>query len=158
MENENKSEAVEQLYVCTGSVVLTGGKLGKILRPVGEDGSLGDERYYGAKGLRGFHVGGVWSIPTNGTSITVGKARYVRRWEKAEDVTTWTVKSRAAEAEIAARKKQKTDAALVAALPALDPLRRLYFKTNAANRIAIEVVVLAYLRRQTNVLESEDAY
>lgn len=144
-------EFVEREFVIVGRTRTTEKKPGVILRRlgevqhVGEDGELGPEEVYSAKPLLRKPIGAVYVIEATATSIRPTTARYLRQYHDRDKVMTWQAEARAQEIiEQAARDEKK--GATPAALKALEPLRRLYARTNHLNRLAIEVQVLAYLR------------
>lgn len=135
--------------VCTGKAKVGKNEIGLVFRIVNPDGSLGAESIYGRKGLQSVHVGAVYDVDTgsNPTSIFVNSMRWRSLWADAGEVAVWQTAADAFDTlELAIRQERKQNGRRLP-VERLEPIRRQYWSTNAAGRLAIEVRVLAYLRQ-----------
>lgn len=93
-------------------------------------------------------VGGVYLVEAadDGSKAVIGTARYVGMHADKKQVLQWKAEHDvtlvAATAESAEKRAKTNQDALVA----LEPLRALWLKSVGRNRLALEVVVLKYLR------------
>lgn len=129
-------------------------------------GTLGESDYIlPTKGLHG-SVGLIYSFeyeePADPSKLSPGKRfnsywpgsqRYVGQWANAEERAVWHTQARAFDLEQAAKRERKKEESVVPMLDVLEPLRKRYSKTNYAGKLAIEVLVLAYLRRSLSDFE-----
>ena len=81
------------------------------------------------------------------TSCYPTSLRYDRYWPNEEERAVWQAQARAFEIEQAAIRERKKAEGANAMLERLEPLRRRYARTNAPGRLAMEVLLLSYLRR-----------
>lgn len=136
--------------VCVRKTFLKNGKLGFVFKEVKPQGTLGDERIYSEKDLKHVRVGAVYQVevdPENQRSIYTHTLRWLALWRDSEQAAVWQIAADAFDTEAAARKQEKRETSRELFLEMLAPLRKQYWKTNPATRLAIEVRVLAYLRR-----------
>ncbi len=111
---------------------------------------LGEVRYFSGKNLTAASLGGVYVVyqaPTG--SIWVGgelAPHYDGRWHDTGEIMAWQVEDRQTNIVLTAKKRQ-ADEDVNEALRALEPLHRLYKRTNYQGQRAIEVLLLEYLRR-----------
>jgi hypothetical protein len=143
--------------VCTGKTYLDSGKIGITFREVREDGSPGDERIYSQKNFRHVRVGAVYDAetdPANPRSIYGGRMRWLRLWQETAQAAAWQVAADAFDTRDLAMKQERKENARSLPVELLTPIREQYWSTNAAGRLAIEVRVLAYLRRIKIVSEA----
>ncbi len=112
---------------------------------------LGETRFYSGKNLTSAPVGGVFEVyqgPTGSIWISGDLApRYIERWPDTEAVMQWQAEHRQTDTVISAKKRQ-ADEDVNEALRAMEPLRRLYQRTNYSGQRALEVLLLEYLRRR----------
>ncbi len=73
--------------------------------------------------------------------------RYDKYWPNEEERAVWQAQARAFEIEQAAVRERKKAEGTNAMLERLEPLRKKYARTNPTGKLAIEVLVLSYLRR-----------
>lgn len=140
-------------YVCKGRRIdrdeLT---LYVVLAPLTGDGADQDRIYTiqpGKNGasLRWLKCGQRYDIPTSGTTIKSGDAKYLGPFEGAELVSRWQLETAAAEAELELLKLHKRADDRDELLAALLPFRRTYQKTiGTARKTALELALLAALR------------
>lgn len=140
-------------FIYAGRRVITGGRIGHAIFPIGDDGELMDERLYDL-GKYAAAVGGQYRGATFGEtkSIGVAVAKFIgARWPDRDRCIDWEAEDKAAEIEMAgkrlaadAKRKSEIDAIML-------PLRRRY---DAARRrgdygayTALRQVVLASLEK-----------
>lgn len=117
-----------------------------MLRRVMPDGALSPkDEVYTSKLLRGKGVGLVYEMEASDESIKPATVRFIERWHDEEQVAEWQLAAKAHDAVQDAERRER-DAAAPLALELLRPLRRAYAKTNWNGKMAIEVLVLNYLR------------
>ena len=136
--------------VFTGKTYLESGQIGLVFLEVNADGSLGEERIYGQKNLKHASVGSVYEVetdPANPRSIYSSTLRWIRLWDDKAQVATWQTLADAFDTRELAVKHERKETQRKLPLELLAPLREEYWKTNPVTRLAIEVRVLAYLRR-----------
>lgn len=113
---------------------------------------LGPESTFGYK-PRWNHVkpGAVWAIPfeEKDEHLMLGlvRAKFERPWMPEDEATAMRATLTAAEVERTVYKRMGETDATLKSMRVLDPLRRFYQATNAQGKLALEVVVLSYLRR-----------
>ncbi|HEY9286153.1 MAG TPA: hypothetical protein VIP46_22065 [Pyrinomonadaceae bacterium] len=115
-------------------------------------GTPGEREIYGTA-LQHKAVGGVYQIEASATSMRSATARYIDRFDNLENapegaaqmVVQWQLQARAFELELTAAKRER-DEAKPLALDCLRPILTAYNRTNFNGRLAIEVLVLNYLR------------
>jgi hypothetical protein len=125
-------------------------QLGLVFKEVLPDGALNGERIYSQKSMRHFRVGAVYEVeidPDKPTTIYPTTMRWLHLWNDTSEAATWQACADAFDTLETARRQQKKDERRKLPLELLEPLREEYRKTNAAGRLALEVRVLAYLRR-----------
>lgn len=138
-----------------------GGKKGAykpavVLRRVGDDGTLGKrDEVYLSKNLQRAVVGGVYEMEASEDTIHPSTFTYKERWHDEAAVAEWQATSRAAEIVEAAERRERNDSEPIA-LELLRPLRRAYSRTNWNGKMALEVLVLNYLRMGAAKFAEED--
>lgn len=150
MEGQNGPTPKPRIVlVCTGKIHLNAGGVALVFREVTEDGRAGPERVYNRKNLERIRVGAVYDVEVNPevpTQIFVDTLRWLRLWDKSE-AALWQLAADAFDTcELAARQERKENSRKLP-VEILEPIRKLYWATNAAGRLAIEIRVLAYLRQ-----------
>jgi len=113
-----------------------------------EGGKLVGDEFY----LSGFSggIGCVYSFeyePGETFRYYASTQRFVGQWKDDSDRAVWQAQARAFDIEQAAIRERKKAEGVNDMLDALEPLRRRYQKTNATGKLAIEVLLLSYLRR-----------
>jgi hypothetical protein len=145
-----KAENPRIKLVCVGKTYIEESKIGIVFKEIGADILLGRERIYAEKNVRQARVGAMYEVetdPNNPRSIFSATLRWLGLWENKEEAATWQLLAEAFATRDLAAKQQKKENARKLPLELLDPIRREYFRTNHAGKLAIEVRVLAYLRR-----------
>lgn len=92
---------------------------------------------------------------TEPTRIYADSARWLRVWGNEPEAAVWQTMSGAFDTEELARKYEKDQTSRRLPLELLSPIRREYWRTNSAGKLAIEIRVLAYLRMTS--LNSEES-
>jgi hypothetical protein len=136
--------------VCKGKTYLTDGRTGIVFLEVKEGGSPGDARLYDLKDLRHVRIGSVYDVeidPAHPNSIYAATMRWLRIWENTEEAATWQIAADAFDTRELAIKHERKETSRRLPLELLHGIRKQYWSTNAAGRLAIEVRVLAYLRQ-----------
>jgi hypothetical protein len=116
---------------------------------IAPDGTAGEERLYSQKKMKSIRVGSVYEFGVDSkdsTRIYVDTARWMRVWDNEQEAAVWQLASAAFDTTEDARKHEKQQTSRRLALELLEPIRKEYWRTNYAGRLAIEVRVLAYLR------------
>ena len=137
--------------VCTGKTYVKSGTVGLVFAEITTEGWLGKERVYGQKDLKRVRVGSVYEIeidPADPSMIYPGSIRWLRLWKDEEQIATWQTLADAFDTRHLAVKQERKESERKLPLERLAPLRKHYWNTNAAGRLAIEVRVLAYLRQE----------
>ncbi len=136
--------------VCVGKTLLQSGKIGFVFNEVLADGTLGTERIYSDRNLKHVRVGAVYQVevdPENPRSIFTQTLRWVSLWHNKEEAAVWQLTTDAFDTASAALKQEKKETSRELLVELLAPLRKRYWSTNPVNRLAMEVRILAYLRR-----------
>jgi hypothetical protein len=81
------------------------------------------------------------------TSYYPTSQRYIGPWADEAERAVWQAQARAFEIEQSAIRLRKKAEGTIDMLEVLEPLRRKYSKTNATGKLALEVLILSYLRR-----------
>lgn len=151
---ETKDTALKSriTLVCTGKTHLKAGEVGLVFRTVDGDGGTGRERIYSHKNLKTVRVGAVYDVdtdPEDQTAIHTNSLRWIRLWENQNEAAAWQVAADAFDTRELAARQERKETSRKLPVELLEPIREQYWATNAAGRLAIEVRVLAYLRRVT---------
>jgi hypothetical protein len=161
MTNEQpKPERPRIDLVFTAKCDTTDKKPAFIMREYLGDGRLGEAEYiFPTKKIHG-SIGCIYSFeyepPKPDQPLQPGKRftsyypttqRYVGQWPNSEERALWQTLARGYDVERDAAREQKKAESANEMLNVLEPLRRRYAKTNAAGKLTLEVLVLAYLRR-----------
>jgi hypothetical protein len=93
-------------------------------------------------------VGGRYTIDVSGSTFRLSTAKYHGLWPDQEQRGVWQTMDRATDLEVKTISKMSTDASENAMLEVLKPLRREYHRTNAQGKLALEVLLLSWLRRR----------
>jgi hypothetical protein len=83
----------------------------------------------------------------NPRSIYAHTIRWLGLWSDTAEAAVWQLAADAFDTAAAAVKQEKKETGRELFIEVLQPIRKQYWKTNAANRLAMEVRILAYLRR-----------
>jgi hypothetical protein len=151
-ENNDKPARPRIRLVCVAKTYIEKVQAGLVFREVTADGSLGNERIYSQKSLKHIRVGAVYEVEIDAekpTSIYTHTLRWLHLWENKTEAAVWQASADAFDTLEVVRRQQKKDERRKLPLELLEPIREEYRKTNAAGRLALEVRVLAYLRRVT---------
>jgi hypothetical protein len=121
---------------------------GWVMREVAPDGTLGSERVYPVKGIR-VNVGGIYTVEAKADDPAVifpGTLAYEGHWPDQNERGRWYALARAFEAADQARKQGQKEVTRNLISEALEPLRNIYHRTNFQGQVALEVLILTYLR------------
>ena len=139
-------ETREIALVYAGRVAVQDGKIGAKFLEVDARDQLGKERLYEmGKDLRHLVVGSVYAVQATATAIYTNTFRFERAFGDRPQVAAWQIADRAIDVAKQQRRLEQDVKKIAADL--LGPLREVYLNTNFDGRLAIEALVLSYLRR-----------
>ena len=141
----SKQELTPREYVYLGSTQLKGGGRGIRLARLEMDGTVGDEVVF--KHRRVFVVGGVYEIPStpDGTTANLANPTFKRLYPDQELRIQWEARDQAEHAALRALKLEKQSKAAIET--AIEPVRRVYHRTDALGKLALELILLRALRK-----------
>lgn len=151
-EQSEKKQRPRIRLVCVAKTYTEKDQLGLVFKEVLPDGALNGERIYSQKSMKHIRVGAVYEVeidPDKPTTIYPNTMRWLHLWNDTSEAAAWQASADAFDTLEAARRQQRKDERRKLPWELLEPLREEYRKTNAAGRLALEVRVLAYLRRVT---------
>lgn len=144
--------------VMTGYTQVSGKKPGIIVCIVNGDGTLGPESYYSAQGFKGVSVGHIFKVEAlkddPSGRIYVNTIQWIGTWPNPEQRLEWDAAARVYQTRKAAAREAGKESRRNLIRQALGPLRAIYNSTNWQNRVALEVLVLTYLRQGEAGLDS----
>lgn len=109
------------------------------------DGETGEKNLFSAS-KSSATIGGVYSVETNAKgSARLSKARYLRTHDKRAVILEWRALHEAFMGQRATANAERK--AKDMGLSALDPIKRAYMSTNIEGRVAIEIMIMRYLRK-----------
>ncbi len=145
---DSKAPAATIHLVCTGKIRCQK-ELCWTFRVTFPEAQAGAERIYSQKNFNNVRVGHEYTFdvdPNEPTRIYVNSARWLRVWRDQKEAAVWQTATAAFDTEELARKQERQQTSRRLPFELLQPIRDLYWRTNSAGRLAIEVRVLAYLR------------
>jgi hypothetical protein len=148
VQNDSKAPELTVHMVCTGQLRCEG-ELCWSFRVTSPETQAGTERIYSQKGFKAVQVGHEYALKVDSsepTRVYTNSTRWIRLWPNQEEAAVWQLASAAFDTEELARKREKQQTARRLPVERLKPIRDLYWRTNAAGRLASEVRVLSYLR------------
>lgn len=135
--------------VSLGLCEIAGGKKGGAWAFVEPGDKVGETFAMDRRKMKGT-IGSVYTVPVSadGTSFKSGELKWARNWPNADDLIFWRAKSDALEVKerVAATKAKGEKMGLAKAMSGLEPLKIAYWSTDKTGRLALEVLVLQYLR------------
>jgi hypothetical protein len=133
-------------WVYAGKRHKAGGGTLSLFYLLGEGGSYNDEEdRRGTTGVKANAVGSIYTVKATGTSFIPGSIKWTsEKYPNQNQIDQWEIESRMVEAVDKMTRLEKK--ARANALHCLDPLRAMYRKCFAADRVAMELVILNYLR------------
>ena len=127
---ENNKEGLRFVEIAPGSETVEGGK----------------ERIFSAKAFRLAYVGNVYTIDASENQCRPDTLRFVSKWHDEQRVADWQAKARAFDVQRRMVKLAKEAGKTNELLETLAPFRRAYRETDLTGRIALEAVLLYFLR------------
>jgi hypothetical protein len=127
---ENNKEGLRFVEIAPGSETVEGGK----------------ERIFSAKAFRLAYVGNVYTIDASENQCWPDTLRFVSKWHDEQRVADWQAKARAFDVQRRMVKLAKEAGKTNELLETLAPFRRAYRETDVTGRIALESVLLYFLR------------
>lgn len=144
-------EAVPRDFVFTGRRIGSGSKVFGAVRQIIE-GEMAQEEYYTAESTKGKIVGGIYTGAQfhDGGARGVNAAKWVKRWEIADDLIMWRALDDAVDAKLRAAKLMADSKKMNEIDEILLPLRKLYAsyakQYSHSGKEALEQAVLRSLR------------
>lgn len=132
--------------VCVGRVRAKGDKLGVKFAVLDDEGRPGETAIFGGRQVRHCVAGGVYGVLL-GAKGARGEFTWLRTYPDEAAVARWQAESDAAEVAHRARKLEKNADRRNEMVEALAPVREAYGRADRIGRLALEVVLLEYLRR-----------
>lgn len=132
-------------WVCKRKIRLANNKLGLEFQLTDQGQLLGEPLPFAiSKNNRRLKIGCVYELEASETEARFSTAVFVREWQNTDDRLKWECESERAEQIERANKMQKEVEPALA--ESLDPLRKIYNRTDSLGKRAIESMVLSYLR------------
>jgi hypothetical protein len=132
--------------VCVGRVLAQGEKLGVKFALLDDGGHPGETTIFAGKAVARCVPGGVYEVQLAAEGAR-GAFTWLRTYQDAEAVARWQTESESAEVAHRARKLERNAGRRNEMVNALAPLREAYGRADRIGRLALEVVLLSYLRR-----------
>lgn len=136
--------------VIIGKRLMQNGQLVWRLDTLGEDDFRKQEMFFKLK--QSLVIGGIYTVatvPNRPGSVYPQTLKFLARWPDQKDVLDWEAQSRANELQEYSFKQAKKEATRNLIRETLGPIRRAYVRTNYKTQLALEVLVLSYLRTGT---------
>lgn len=149
-EKTNDESYIPETHVYIGKCLLTGGKTGRLFQRENNDGTLAEETTaWSFRKTRHFGVGGRYLVLVQrGETIMAKweKCRYLGMYSDKDSVAEWQTAARIYDIQQRVKREERTETAENLIKNALEPVRKLYRRTDRVGQLAIEVQVLSYLR------------
>lgn len=135
--------------VCSAKVEVQGGALGVSFHTITPEGGLGRQLIYKpGKGIPN-GIGCIYTVTAadpEADTIYPGTFKYEGYWPNEDEVASWQANADALELKRRSASLAKKAETRRIVCETMAPIRRIYEATNYSNRLALEVLVLRYLR------------